>query len=419
MTGFDDLAGNKNIAFTIQHQLDSGERVVHAFLAMAMKTSASGSATNDFVRLFDGEPAHRLTFNQLGWASQVNANTPFVGVLDMGGYLDKLQSGAINVQIANQTGVDWAMYVASVATPLSDPIGARIFLDAGGRTLLDHVATAVGSVQIGGDGNGHLRIGHQALLPVTSNLSQSSNGTLQVEIGGTATGQFGRLQIGGQAQLGGALQVTLVNDFTPAAGQSFQFLNAAGGISHSFQQLLLPTLAPGLEWNLTYGSRSLMLSVVPGVLLGDYNRDGQVDAADYVMWRKASGQQLPPGTSADGNRDGWVDDGDFAIWRTNFGKTAAVGTGGESDGEAVPEPGLGLSVGLLACALLTARKPQRPDRARGDENNVDEPHNTRIAGLFVCRCRGRARTERASRVSSGRSAIAKRPAARSTRRHSV
>lgn len=360
VTGFDDVAGNQNVGFTIQSQLDAGERVVHAYLAMPLKGSANGLAANDFVRLFDDNPAHQLTFNQLGWASQVNATTPFVGVLDMGQYLDNLQSGSVNVQVASQTGVDWAMYVASVATPVSDSVGPSVFLDGGGRTILDHAATAVASIRIGGSGNGHLRLNHQALLPVNGDLSQSSNGTLQLDIGGTAIGQFGRLQIAGQAQLGGALQVTLVNGFTPTAGQSFQFLNAAAGVSQTFQQLILPALAPGLQWDVDYGSRSLLLSVVSAAIPGDFNRDGLVDAADYIMWRKTSGQQVTPGSGADGNNDGWVDDGDFNVWRTNVGSGSPGGAGSSSGDNAAPEPGFGAYMGWATGILLIGRRTRRP-----------------------------------------------------------
>jgi hypothetical protein len=58
--------------------------------------------------------------------------------------------------------------------------------------------------------------------------------------------------------------------------------------------------------------------------LGDFNADGVVDAADYVVWRKS-----------DGSKEGY----DF--WRTNFGRASAgSGTAGSpGSSTAVPEPG--------------------------------------------------------------------------------
>ena len=39
-------------------------------------------------------------------------------------------------------------------------------------------------------------------------------------------------------------------------------------------------------------------------LLGDFNRDGVVDAGDYAIGRKQSGLDVAPGTGADANADG-------------------------------------------------------------------------------------------------------------------
>jgi hypothetical protein len=147
LTGLDDVAGNKNVAFTIQHQLDSGERVIHSSLALSLRQGQSGSAANDFIRLFDTAGANQLTFNQLGWASQINTTTPFVGVIDMGAYRNQLQSGQVNVQVGSRTGVDWAMYRATLAAPIVDATGPRVFLDRGGRAILNSSIAAVGQLQ--------------------------------------------------------------------------------------------------------------------------------------------------------------------------------------------------------------------------------------------------------------------------------
>jgi hypothetical protein len=56
-------------------------------------------------------------------------------------------------------------------------------------------------------------------------------------------------------------------------------------------------------------------------LTGDYNGNGTVDAADYVVWRKSVGQ-TGAGLPADGDGDMDVDDNDRLVWRENFGRTA-------------------------------------------------------------------------------------------------
>jgi hypothetical protein len=53
---------------------------------------------------------------------------------------------------------------------------------------------------------------------------------------------------------------------------------------------------------------------------GDYNQDGIVDAADYVLWRNSEGLS-GPGLAADGDGDEVVDSDDYNIWRSNYGAT--------------------------------------------------------------------------------------------------
>jgi Glucose / Sorbosone dehydrogenase len=73
-------------------------------------------------------------------------------------------------------------------------------------------------------------------------------------------------------------------------------------------------------------------SAVPG----DYNRDGNVDAADYVVWRKSMGQQVAAFGGADGSGNGIIDPADYDFWRARFGNTLGSGV---ADPAAVPEPG--------------------------------------------------------------------------------
>jgi hypothetical protein len=84
------------------------------------------------------------------------------------------------------------------------------------------------------------------------------------------------------------------------------------------------------------------MSTDPPGIFGDYNDDGIVDAADYVVWRKNNGttNTLPNDSSA-----GLVSPADYDVWRENFGRTSGSGSGAQ----AVPEPGA-----FAALVLLTA-----------------------------------------------------------------
>jgi hypothetical protein len=82
------------------------------------------------------------------------------------------------------------------------------------------------------------------------------------------------------------------------------------------------------------------LASVPPGLLGDFNGDGKVDAADYVIWRKnGTGPLLNDGGAADAAAR-------FALWKANFGNMTMPGGG--SGGSAVPEP---TSAALLMIGL--------------------------------------------------------------------
>jgi hypothetical protein len=75
---------------------------------------------------------------------------------------------------------------------------------------------------------------------------------------------------------------------------------------------------------------------VVAVIPGDYNQDGIVDAADYVVWRDTLGQS-GAGLAADGSNNGSIDLGDFEVWRAHFGQTAGSGSGATANAS-VPEP---------------------------------------------------------------------------------
>jgi hypothetical protein len=96
----------------------------------------------------------------------------------------------------------------------------------------------------------------------------------------------------------------------------------------------------------------------PPTTTGDYNNNGKVDAADYVVWRKTLNQPaVPQGSGADGDADGTVDPGDYDFWRARFGNTVA-GAGGGALGSAVPEPASALML-IAGIAGLFLRRGTR------------------------------------------------------------
>lgn len=84
-----------------------------------------------------------------------------------------------------------------------------------------------------------------------------------------------------------------------------------------------------------------LVTEIPEGVPGDFNQDGKVDAADYVLWRKNGG-------SAE----------DYNLWRQHFGEMAMPGGGAGSGHSAVPEPAAGLVLSSAVMGgLLFRRRP--------------------------------------------------------------
>jgi hypothetical protein len=102
---------------------------------------------------------------------------------------------------------------------------------------------------------------------------------------------------------------------------------------------------------------NIEMLVSPPGLPGDYNDDGSVDAADYVVWRHSL-HLSGPDLAADGDASGTVDVVDYELWRANFGQTVGVGTGSGSNA-AVPEPAFMLLI-FAAAGLSFPRRRSSP-----------------------------------------------------------
>jgi hypothetical protein len=116
------------------------------------------------------------------------------------------------------------------------------------------------------------------------------------------------------------------------------------GLGHAY--------APGDERDLAFRFTSggeVERGVVRYVESGDFNRDGHVDAADYVLWRKTAGTASPVGAGADANGDGAIDDSDLNVFKNNFGNPATPGLGQASS---APEPSALLAAVFATLMLL-------------------------------------------------------------------
>jgi hypothetical protein len=98
-------------------------------------------------------------------------------------------------------------------------------------------------------------------------------------------------------------------------------------------------------------------------LTGDYNNDGEVNAADYVAWRDRNGTSFTLPNEVPGTTPGQVTFDDYTAWRARFGNTLGGGT--TLNDQLIPEPAL---CTLLASASFAAAFLRSPFRRTGDSS---------------------------------------------------
>lgn len=213
-----------------------------------------------------------------------------------------------------------------------------------GRDLINHGTFAPG-----------LQLGKVTV----QNYLQFTDGTLDINLAGTIPDtEYDRVVATNGAFLGGKLRVSFLDSFAPEAGDSFKIVTSFT-VTGSFATYELPQLAEGLVWNLSRSQTAFTLAVAAA----DFNRDGIVDAADYIVWRNTRNNSVTPYAGADGNGDGLVNDADYAIWRANLGNvrgtTTALGPGGITPA-VVPEPtaSMLLVVSSIVCFLRRKTDPR-------------------------------------------------------------
>lgn len=231
--------------------------------------------------------------------------------------------------------------------------------DAGAEIAVGGTAVAVFHDVVTNGGTIFVQPGGEILM--LENLGFSPTGALSVELQAIddsdpdtePSDAFGQVQVGGTAALVGTLEVSLVDGFMPMAGDAFQILTAGGGRTGIFTTEILPALSGGLNWDVQYNPDSLVLSVISAGLPGDYNQDGSVDAADYVVWRKNEGTTNPLPNDPIG---GTIDADQYNQWRTHFGQPTGNGPGAGAKATA-PEPATLVLLMFAAAGWCVLRRP--------------------------------------------------------------
>ena len=93
---------------------------------------------------------------------------------------------------------------------------------------------------------------------------------------------------------------------------------------------------------------------------GDYNSNGVVDAADYVVWRKHAGTSFQLANEVASTTPGTVTPEDYTEWRARFGNTSGAAAGIGVESSLVPEPATAVLVVLWGALIgMRARRKRR------------------------------------------------------------
>jgi hypothetical protein len=216
-----------------------------------------------------------------------------------------------------------------------------------GDVLKVEVNASTGQVTLVNNLSRPVNIDYYEITSAGGALSTSGWNSLDDQEGADPPGQ-------GWDESGGASANQLIELFLGggAAGTPFP-ANGSLTIGNAFNPAVFGAGNPGdleFRFGISEGTGLFLPGSVSYVgaapaVAGDYNQNGTVDAADYVVWRNSTGNPTLPnrGTGITGP----VGTNDYNFWRARLGATSGAGAGIVATG--IPEP---TTLCSLVCCLF-------------------------------------------------------------------
>jgi hypothetical protein len=255
-SGGTDTGGTFNVAAGTSVDFAGGTSYVSGVY------STSGDGSVDFsggALMLTGDTTFNGNFNLDGATLSLNGNVSLGGSLNW-------SSGYIQGNDPNNP-----VTLTNTGTITLTSAGARSL--EGGVTLANSGMISVlagASLTASGDltNDGTLTIG--GALNVAGSYSQAPTATLDDQIEGTQSGQFGQMAVAASATLAGALWASFINGFEPAVGSTSTSFLTANAVSGTFSSIANATPDSGATVDADYsapGAVGLVFSSPPGSAL--------------------------------------------------------------------------------------------------------------------------------------------------------
>lgn len=139
-------------------------------------------------------------------------------------------------------------------------------------------------------------VGTFGSVAVTGEVVLGEDGFVVIDAGPTGVDGF---EVDGPIQLGGALRIDAIDDWTPAIGTQVTVLSATGEITGAFADVTSPDLG---TWSIATGGGAVIATLTAGPTCGrDVDQDGDVGLSDLIT--VLAGWGYCPSCAADVDRD--------------------------------------------------------------------------------------------------------------------